>query len=82
MSRPRSPNTLILDSQNGKEAIKNDWEVTKLRKRVDANQEGVDKALAILDRLVTQIQDVKTDVEETKERLSKSSSLAKAISDD
>lgn len=69
LTRPRSPNTLITDSQNGSECIKSDWEVTKLRKRVDANEEGVTKALAILDQLVNQIQEVKNDVNETKERL-------------
>ena len=70
-NRPRSPSTLIAESGNGTDVIRNDWEVTKLRKRVEANEEGVSKALSIMDKLVSQIQDVKNDLDQTKERLSK-----------
>ena len=62
---------MIAESGNGTDVIRNDWEVTKLRKRVDANEEGVSKALSIMDKLVSQIQDVKNDLDQTKERLSK-----------
>jgi len=68
-NRPRSPSTLIAESGNGTDVIRSDWEVTKLRKRVDANEEGVSKALSIMDKLVSQIQDVKNDLDQTKERL-------------
>ena len=67
--RPNSPNTLIENSKNGEDAIKNDWEQKKLKKRVDANEEGVDRALAILDKLVHEIQDVKKDLDETKKHI-------------
>ena len=62
---------MIAESGNGTDVIRNDWEVTKLRKRVEANEEGVSKALSIMDKLVSQIQDVKNDLDQTKERLSK-----------
>ena len=70
LTRPTSPNSLINDSKKGGDAIKNDWEKNKLKKRVDANEEGVNKAHDILDQLAKQIQDIKDDLDETKDKLS------------
>merc|ERR1711935_512754 len=41
LNRPASPNTVIDQTQSGSSPAKKDWEVTKLKKRVDANDEGI-----------------------------------------
>ena len=43
LNRPASPNTVIDQTQSGASPAKKDWEVTKLKKRVDANDEGIDR---------------------------------------
>jgi len=43
MNRPPSPNTVINETQSGESPAKKDWEVTKLKKRVDANEDGIDR---------------------------------------
>jgi len=61
LTRSPSPATLIDGAQRGEDAIKNDWEQKKLKKRVDANEDGIDKAHEILDKLAQQIQELKDD---------------------
>jgi len=55
MNRPASPNTAIEDAKEGGDGIKKDWEVTKLKKRVDANEEGIERLNNLLDSLAKQI---------------------------
>lgn len=69
MSRPKSPSTLLNDTQNGNEAITNDFAENRLRKRVDANEEGIEKALEMLEKLAKQLRSVENDMKDTKEKL-------------
>ena len=55
MTRPNSPDSLFESSSKGEAAIRNDWEKSKLKKRVEANEESIQKALDILDKLAQQI---------------------------
>jgi len=68
LTRPPSPNTLVDQSQRGEDAIKNDWEQKKLKKRVDQNEEGVNRALDVLDNLAQQIKNLKDEVDEHKKK--------------
>ena len=44
LNRPASPNTVIEETQaTGESPAKKDWEVTKLKKRVDGTEEGIDR---------------------------------------
>ena len=58
MNRPASPNTVLEDAKEGGDAIKKDWEVTKLKKRVDANEEGIERLNNLLDSLAKQIKNL------------------------
>ena len=42
---------LVEESKGGADAIKNDWEKRKLKKRVDATEEGLNQVNDILDNL-------------------------------
>jgi len=69
LNQPKSANTLITESEDGNNAIQTDWELAKLKKRVDANEEGITKTREIMDQLTGNIKDVKTDLRETKKRI-------------
>jgi len=69
LTRPATPNTLISQSQKGEDAIKYDWEQNKLKKRVDANEEGVNKAMDILDHLTRRIEEISDKAEEDNKRI-------------
>merc|ERR1711953_1105068 len=58
MNRPASPNTVLEEAKEGGDAIKKDWEVTKLKKRVDANEEGIERLNNLLDSLAKQIKNL------------------------
>jgi len=51
LNRPASPNTVIDQTQSGSSPAKKDWEVTKLKKRVDANDEGIDRLNDLFEEL-------------------------------
>ena len=58
MNRPDSPNTLLEDAKEGGDLIKKDWEVTKLKKRVDANEEGIERLNNLLESLAKQMKNL------------------------
>ena len=58
MNRPDSPNALLEDAKEGGELIKKDWEVTKLKKRVDANEEGIERLNNLLESLAKQMKNL------------------------
>merc|ERR1712131_521363 len=60
MNRPASPNTVLEDAKEGGDAIKKDWAVTKLKKRVDAN-EGIERLNNLLDSLAKQIKNLENE---------------------
>ena len=61
MNRPPSPNTVIEQAQDGEPAAKKDWEVTKLKKRTDANEEGIDRLNDFIEELSKRIAKVDDD---------------------
>ncbi|CAG5113070.1 Oidioi.mRNA.OKI2018_I69.chr2.g7215.t2.cds [Oikopleura dioica] len=70
MTRPKSPNTLIQQTQNGDEGpITKDFAENRLKKRVDANEEGIEKALDMLEKLARQLKNVESDLKDTKDRM-------------
>ena len=77
MTRPKSPNTLIQQTQNGDEGpITKDFAENRLKKRVDANEEGIEKALDMLEKLARQLKNVESDLKDTKDRMGKSTSAS------
>lgn len=70
ITRPKSPNTLIQQTQNGDEGpITKDFAENRLKKRVDANEEGIEKALDMLEKLARQLKNVESDLKDTKDRM-------------
>ncbi|CBY16049.1 unnamed protein product, partial [Oikopleura dioica] len=70
ITRPKSPNTLIQQTQNGDEGpITKDFAENRLKKRVDANEEGIEKALDMLEKLARQLKNVESDFKDTKDRM-------------
>ena len=71
MNRPDSPNTVLEDAKEGGDAIKKDWEVTKLKKRVDANEEGIERLNNLLDSLAKQIKNLEDKQDDMTNRVGK-----------
>ena len=71
MNRPASPNTVLEDAKEGGDAIKKDWEVTKLKKRVDANEEGIERLNNLLDSLAKQIKNLENKQNDMANRVGK-----------
>jgi len=70
ITRPKSPNTLIQQTQNGDQGpITKDFAENRLKKRVDANEEGIEKALDMLEKLARQLKNVESDLKDTKDRM-------------
>ena len=71
MNRPASPNTVLEDAKEGGDAIKKDWAVTKLKKRVDANEEGIERLNNLLDSLAKQIKNLENEQNNMADRVGK-----------
>ena len=58
MNRPQSPNSQFEDAKTGGDLIQKDWQMTKLKKRVDANEDGIDKLNDLIQQMAKQINDI------------------------